>query len=84
MKKVSHEDDPSNNLHDIGPGGRAVAALLAAIWIIAGLTAIWFSISNDFWIGILLAVLAIVYGLIWVRVSSTGRRLNWFGQKPYK
>ena len=77
MKKTSQEEGPSDNLHDIGPGGRVVAALLAAIWTLAGLTALWLSISNDIWIGIVLAVLAIIYGSMWIRVSYVGRKLRW-------
>ena len=63
---------------DVGRGGRIVAAVLAAIWILAGLTALAIGV----WIRpailpVLLGPLALGYGWVWWRVAATGRKQEW-------
>jgi len=63
---------------DLGRGGRFVAACLAGIWLVAGLTAIGIGVWRR--AGVLtsvLGVLAVGYGLLWVRVAVTGERQRW-------
>jgi hypothetical protein len=56
---------------------RYVAAALAAVWISAGVAALVLGVLRERWIPVVLAPLAIGYGLLWVRVAVTGRRLDW-------
>jgi len=57
---------------------RIVAAILAGIWIGAGLAtigaALWLRPSV---IPVLLGLCATGYGILWARVALTGRRLTW-------
>jgi len=57
---------------------RIVAAILAGIWIGAGLA----TIGAALWlrpcvIPVLLGLCATGYGILWARVALTGRRLTW-------
>jgi hypothetical protein len=56
---------------------RLVATLLAAVWIAAGLAAVMVALWTDRWLVMLLGPPAIWYGLLWVRVARTGRKLSW-------
>jgi len=62
---------------DLGRGGRWVAAILAIVWIGAGAAVIVLSLSHERWAGVVLGLIAVVYGLVWVQVARTGRRLRW-------
>jgi len=61
----------------LGRADRAVAALLAAVWLIGGLFALFLAVAQQRWLGLVLGPLAIGYGVLWVRVVQTGRRLRW-------
>ncbi|HYY62161.1 MAG TPA: hypothetical protein VE756_12275 [Burkholderiales bacterium] len=50
---------------------------MAAVWIAAGVAALVFGLLRAHWIPVVLAPLAIGYGIIWVRVARTGRQLQW-------
>jgi hypothetical protein len=67
---------------DLGPGGRLVAAGLAAVWIVAGLVAVAVGLRlRPGVLPVVLGVLAVGYGWIWVQVVRTGRRRPWpFGR----
>lgn len=60
-----------------GWGTRVVAAILAAVWILAGTVCALFAIRDRRWLLLALAILAIWYGLVWLRVVREGRRLRW-------
>jgi len=62
---------------DSSPANRTVAAVLATVWIGAGLAAALLGIFQRRWAALLLGPLAIAYGLLWVQVGRTGRRLRW-------
>jgi len=62
---------------EVGPGGRGVAAVLAAVWIGAGATAVVVGIRRGSWLQPVLGVFALAYGLVWARVARTGVRLKW-------
>jgi hypothetical protein len=68
---------------DLGPGGRLVAAGLAAVWIVAGLVALGVGLRlRPGVLPVVLGVLAVGYGWIWVQVVRTGRRRPWpFGRR---
>jgi len=68
---------------DLGPGGRLVAAGLAAVWIVAGLVALAVGLRlRPGVLPVVLGVLAVGYGWIWVQVVRTGRRRPWpFGRR---
>jgi len=61
---------------------RTVAAVLAAVWIGGGLAAALLGLAERRWLPLLLGPLAIAYGLVWVRVARTGRRLKWPARHP--
>ncbi|HKU61285.1 MAG TPA: hypothetical protein VJQ44_08725 [Gemmatimonadales bacterium] len=57
---------------------RIVAAILAAIWIAAGLGALVVGLwLRPALLPVLLAPFALGYGWLWVRVARTGRRQPW-------
>lgn len=56
---------------------RLVAALLAAIWIAAGLIVIGLAIALRRWLLLAPGILGFAYGLLWLRVAVEGRRLPW-------
>jgi len=62
---------------EFGPANRAVAVLLAVVWLAAGATALVIAVAERRWWGLLLGGLAIGYGALWVRVAQTGARLRW-------
>ena len=67
---------------ELGPVNRTVAAVLAALWIGAGLAAALLGLARRRWLLLLLGPLAIAYGLVWVRVARTRRRLKWPARHP--
>lgn len=69
---------PTRKRAELGRGGRILAAALAAIWLVAGLTAL----AIGLWLRpaiapVLVSPLALGYGWIWSRVAVTGRRQEW-------
>jgi cell shape-determining protein MreD len=62
---------------DLGPADRTVAAILATVWLAGGLTALVLGLVQDRLLGFVLAVPAIVYGVLWLRAALIGRRLRW-------
>jgi hypothetical protein len=54
-----------------------VAALLAGVWLLAGLLALFLAFARHRWFGLMLGPIAVAYGVLWVRVAQTGRRLQW-------
>ena len=68
---------PKSDPH-LGRGGRVLAAVLAAIWLAAGLIALaiglWFRPGI---VPLVVGPLALGYGWIWSRVAVTGRRQAW-------
>ena len=68
---------------DLGPGGRLVAAGLAAVWIVAGLVALAIGLRlRPGVLPVVVGVLAVGYGWIWVQVVRTGRRRPWPFRRP--
>jgi hypothetical protein len=62
----------------LGRGGRILAAVLAGIWLAAGLTALLIRLwLRPAIVPVLLSPLALGYGWIWARVAVTGRRQEW-------
>jgi hypothetical protein len=56
---------------------RVAAALLAGAWLVAGVAAIAVGLVRHRWIGLPLGLLSALYGVLWVRVAQTGRRIRW-------
>jgi hypothetical protein len=56
---------------------RIVAGLLAVCWLGAGAAAIGFGVARGTWVAAVFGVLALAYGVAWVRVTYLGRRLEW-------
>jgi hypothetical protein len=56
---------------------RILAALLAAVWIGAGLLAVVLASIGRRWLIVLPGILAVGYGLLWAQVAVRGRRLPW-------
>lgn len=63
---------------ELGPGGRAVAACLATVWIGAGIAAlaVGFRVRPGV-VPVVLGLLAVSYGWLWVEVARTGRKRPW-------
>jgi hypothetical protein len=56
---------------------RIVAAVLAAVWLIAGMAIVILALTHRHWLAALLGPPAIWYGLAWVRVALEGRHITW-------
>ena len=66
----------------LGPLNRVVAAVLAIIWIGAGLAAVALGLRRGEWMPVLLGALAVGFGVVWAGVARTGRYATWpFGRK---
>jgi hypothetical protein len=72
---MSHRS--ANAKREFGPVNRAVAGLLALVWLGAGGAAVVFAIAQHRWWMLALGVLAVGYGTMWIRVAQTGARLRW-------
>jgi hypothetical protein len=55
---------------------RIVSALLAAVWLCAGTSALIVGAMDRRWFLILAGVAALWYGVIWARVARQGRQLT--------
>ena len=67
---------------DLGRGERAVAACLAGIWLAGGVAGVVIGLRLRPGLGpTAVGLLAIAYGVIWLRVTVTGRRLRWSPRK---
>jgi uncharacterized membrane protein HdeD (DUF308 family) len=51
--------------------------VLGFICIVAGVSAAIGGMMKHRWPALLLSPLAIAYGIVWLRVARTGRRLQW-------
>jgi hypothetical protein len=69
---------PGRRRSDLGPGGRLVAACLAAVWLAAGLGALVIGVwVRHAVLPVVLGLLAMVYGWVWSRVAISGERQHW-------
>ena len=75
LKSMKNKKSPIHS--DLSPVDLKVATLLAMIWVTVGLLAIVMGVIRGYWVAVLLGVLALLYGLMWVKVRLTGRRLKW-------
>ena len=55
---------------------RIVSALLAVVWLGAGIAAIVMAVNMSRWLLAVVGVAAIWYGLMWVRAMHLGRQLT--------
>jgi len=55
---------------------RIVSGLLAVIWLAAGFAAIVVAVNTARWLPAIVGVVALWYGLLWVRVFGSGRQLT--------
>ena len=62
--------------HRLRRRDRTLAALLALIWLGAGAAGLVFGVFTERWLPAIAGTLAIVYGVLWVRVAARGRLLN--------
>ena len=69
-------DSPLHGRAELSGVNRTVAAILAVIWIVAGVLAAILGVVQHRWLALLLSPLAVFYGLLWVRVARTGRQLR--------
>jgi hypothetical protein len=67
----------SQNDKQLTRTNRIVAVILAVIWVGGGLAGLWVFLSDHSRLGIIISILTIVYGLLWVRVAYTGKRISW-------
>jgi len=56
---------------------RIVALVLAAIWLAAGTLAGVLGVVRRRWLLIAVGIIAIWYGVLWIRVACKGRQLRW-------
>lgn len=62
--------------HESPSTARIVGALLASVWMAAGIVAVFFGARAHRWLLVALGLAAIWYGLIWVGVARQGRRMT--------
>jgi hypothetical protein len=55
---------------------RALAGVLALVWIVVGIVSLVLALVHERWLLALLAVVAILYGVAWLRVAARGRLLR--------
>ena len=55
---------------------RIVSAILALVWLGAGCVAIAIAVTTARWLPGIIGALAVLYGLLWVRVMRLGRQLT--------
>jgi hypothetical protein len=65
---VAHRQSP----HTV----RIVSGLLAIVWLCAGFVAIVVGVNMSRWLLVVIGVVALWYGLLWVRVVRQGRQLT--------
>lgn len=68
---------PTSPVPELGPAGRVFAALLATAWLLAGVFGLYLAFAQHRWFALVVGPFAIGYGVLWVRVAQTGRRLDW-------
>jgi len=56
---------------------RFAAMLLALVWLAAGCVAGILGFASGHWLVVTGGILAIVYGLLWMRVAVRSRLLSW-------
>jgi hypothetical protein len=62
--------------HCLRRGDRPLAVLLALTWLGAGTAGLAFGVFTERWLPAIAGALAIVYGVLWVRVAARGRLLK--------
>jgi hypothetical protein len=62
--------------HESPRTARIVGALLAMVWLCAGVIAIIAGATAQRWLLILVGLMALWYGVVWVYVARQGRRLT--------
>ena len=62
---------------EFGPANRAVAALLAVIWLAAGTAALFIAVAQRCWWGLVLGGLTVGYGALWIEGRPDRARLRW-------
>jgi hypothetical protein len=55
---------------------RTLAGVLALVWIVVGIVSLVLALVHERWLLALLAVVAILYGVAWLRVAARGRLLR--------
>jgi predicted acyltransferase len=58
-------------------GFGVIAGALATVWIGVGLLAIAIGLAQGRWLPPLCGVVAVWYGLVWMRAAREGRLLRW-------
>ena len=56
---------------------RVVALALAIVWLCAGVAAIVVGVAHAQWLLVAVALTAICYALLWLRVVARSRLLTW-------
>jgi hypothetical protein len=56
---------------------RALAIVLALVWVAAGLAALYVAVVGSHWALGFCALIAVAYGLAWTRVAVLSRLLTW-------
>jgi hypothetical protein len=56
---------------------RAVAVGLSLLWLAAGIVSLCFALADARWGWAAAALVALVYGLAWLRVAVLARPLSW-------
>lgn len=56
---------------------RGLAVTLSLVWLCGGSLALYFALSRSRWGMAIGALVALVYGLAWLRVATLSRLLTW-------
>ena len=62
---------------ELGLTGRIVSWALAMIWLAAGTAAFLLGLERRYWLAVALGPAAFLYGLVWLHMARTGRRVEW-------
>jgi hypothetical protein len=72
----AREPGDSRRRTELRRAERGVALLVAVVWLVAGALAVVLGLQRRAALPVLLGAAAAWYGLVWVRVVRTGRRLE--------
>lgn len=61
----------------LSPAERLLAGGLSCVWLLGGSVALWFAVTASRWSVAALAMVALGFGIAWLRVVLLSRLLTW-------
>ena len=61
----------------LSPFERGLAVCLSVVWLCGGAFALYFAVGHSRWSMGAVALAALIYGAVWLRVAALSRVLTW-------